>query len=300
MNATLTEPRGLEQPPAGLKQLHARRLHLGCGARFHPACVNVDLRPQHASVLRHDVTQPLPFPSGSFDAVFHSHLLEHVPTDKVAGFIAECRRVLRPGGILRVAVPDLEQIVRLYLQALDKATAGDAAWQQRYEWILLELFDQAARERPGGAMFDFLRRPRPLAHAFALDRLGVDAETVIRSLQQAPTTPLRGWQMWSWFSPRAWRDRLLRWLLGSEYEALQCGRFRRGGEVHRTMYDRYSLSRLLAQAGFSHVRQVDPGDSEIPGWADLCLERDPAGNVLKPDSLFMEAKNSPLAASHSV
>ena len=84
---------------------------------------------------------------------------------------------------------------------------------------------------------------------------------------------------------------LPRWLLKGEYAALECGRFRGSGEVHRTMYDRYSLARLLTNAGFAQVRQAEPGDSAIRGWSELHLERDAAGNVLKPDSLFMEAVN---------
>jgi predicted SAM-dependent methyltransferase len=286
----MTAPHRLADSPVDLKQ-PARVLNLGCGARFHPACVNVDLHPHHPSVVRHDVRQPLPFASGSFDAVFHSHLLEHLPTERVFAFLTDCWRVLRPGGILRVAVPDLEQIARLYLQALDKSLGGDGVWQERYEWLMLELFDQVGRERPGGAMLDYFRQVRPLAQRFAMDRLGADSEPIRRFMRTSSAASPAGWseRMRSWFSPRRWRERILRWLLGNEYAALECGRFRAAGEVHRTMYDRYSLGRLLTQAGFAHIRMAEPGDSAIPGWSEFHLERDAAGNVLKPDSLFMEA-----------
>src|SRR5436309_15010871 len=78
-----------------------RCLQLGCGARFHPAWINLDLHPQHASVARHDVTTPLSFPDRHFDAVYHAHLLEHLPRPHALPFLRECLRVLRPGGILR-------------------------------------------------------------------------------------------------------------------------------------------------------------------------------------------------------
>src|SRR5262245_1221859 len=90
-------------------------LNIGCGARFHPAWINLDLAPQHPSILQHDVTLPLPFPAEGFDAVYHAHVLEHLPRERARFCLSECARVLRPGGILRVVVPDLEQIARLYL-----------------------------------------------------------------------------------------------------------------------------------------------------------------------------------------
>jgi predicted SAM-dependent methyltransferase len=53
--------------------------------------------------------------------VYYSHLLEHFPKHEAQGFTQECYRVLKPRGIIRVAVPDLERIARMYLQALERA-----------------------------------------------------------------------------------------------------------------------------------------------------------------------------------
>ena len=55
------------------------------------------------------------------------------------------------------------------------------------------------------------------------------------------------------------------------------------------MYDRVSLAALLTDAGFIAVRQVDPIESRIPGFAAAGLDADPAGMPHKPDSLYMEA-----------
>ncbi|MEM9703666.1 MAG: class I SAM-dependent methyltransferase, partial [Planctomycetota bacterium] len=58
-------------------------------------------------VLAHDLRDPLPFEDGAYDFVYHSHVLEHFRPADVPAFLSECRRVLRPGGVLRVVVPDL-------------------------------------------------------------------------------------------------------------------------------------------------------------------------------------------------
>ena len=61
-----------------------------------------------------DLTQPLPYPDGSFEAAFGSHVLEHLTPDEAAGVLRELHRVLRPGGIVRISVPDLDQVIASY------------------------------------------------------------------------------------------------------------------------------------------------------------------------------------------
>jgi SAM-dependent methyltransferase len=59
--------------------------------------------------------RPLPFKDESVEAVFTSHVLEHFPRHIGLALMKEVRRVLKPGGILRVTVPDLELVAKLYL-----------------------------------------------------------------------------------------------------------------------------------------------------------------------------------------
>src|ERR1700683_883679 len=136
----------------------ARMINLGCGNRFHPACVNADIAPSHPSVIPCDLSQRLPFPDQDFDVVYHSNVLEHIRRDDALPFLRECFRILKPGGILRVATPDLERICKLYLEKLQQAAAGDSASAHDYDWMLLEMYDQTVREKSGGGMIDFLRQ----------------------------------------------------------------------------------------------------------------------------------------------
>ena len=278
---------GSQGTPASARAF--RGLNLGCGARFHPAWTNVDLHPQHSSILRQDIAGSLPFADGTFDAVYHSHVLEHLRREQAPALLHECLRVLCQGGTLRIAVPDLEQIARLYLDALGQAWSGDVAAEQAHHWHVLELYDQTTRERPGGTMVDVLRELP--ATAVAWYRLGADG-TVIRNHLEAPAASIPIPSRWRRWTGRlgGWRERLARWLLRDAYALLAVGRFRRAGEVHHWMYDRVSLRRLLTEAGFVDFRVVGPAESDIAGWADFQLDVGPDGAPCKPDSLYVEAR----------
>jgi predicted SAM-dependent methyltransferase len=89
------------------------RLHLGCGGEHKAGWVNIDLIGDPVDVAW-NLANPLPFESGSVAAVFHEHLLEHLPLGAGDSFMRECYRVLEPGGILRVGVPDAGKLIRSY------------------------------------------------------------------------------------------------------------------------------------------------------------------------------------------
>jgi predicted SAM-dependent methyltransferase len=61
-----------------------------------------------------DIAKPLPFGDGCVDWVYAEHLIEHVPPLVAIGWLSEVRRVLAPGGLLRVTTPDLAKYVRGY------------------------------------------------------------------------------------------------------------------------------------------------------------------------------------------
>jgi predicted SAM-dependent methyltransferase len=61
-----------------------------------------------------NVTKPFPFASDSIDFVHSSHMLEHIPKGLVGNVIKEIHRVLRSGGVVRTAVPDLDHFIASY------------------------------------------------------------------------------------------------------------------------------------------------------------------------------------------
>jgi SAM-dependent methyltransferase len=259
-------------------------LNLGCGERYHPAWTNIDIVPHSPQVLQHDLRRGIPFPASSCDVVYHSAFLEHMRHSDALEFLRECNRVLKPGGVIRVGVPDLERICRLYLKKLHDALEGDQAAMQDYEWIMLELYDQAVRERGGGAMLPYLQR-QPLGNeTFVLERIGEEARQIIKNCQRLSNPSFgRG------FIKRSLRA-LLSVLIGRQrVRAFEIGRFRLAGEVHHWMYDRFSLSRFLVCAGFSEPCAQPATSSRIPNWTSFNLDTLPDGTVVKPDLFFMEA-----------
>jgi SAM-dependent methyltransferase len=78
------------------------------------------------NILVHDLRRGLPFPDGSVDAVYHSHVLEHIDRDGAESFLIEIKRVLRPSGIQRLVVPDFEKLCRAYLAHVSTAESDPA------------------------------------------------------------------------------------------------------------------------------------------------------------------------------
>jgi predicted SAM-dependent methyltransferase len=81
------------------------RLHLGSGPARKDGWVNVDLVGDDVD-LAWNILKPLPFGSATVDAIFHEHLLEHLSLEDGYGLAQESHRLLRPGGVLRIGVPD--------------------------------------------------------------------------------------------------------------------------------------------------------------------------------------------------
>lgn len=153
-------------------------INLGCGVKTSDLCVNVDwsiyiilkqnpwllpfvapligyeraerVRGMRGTTLRHNLKKGIPFPSNSADAVYHSHLMEHIDRDAVIDFHREIYRVLKPGGIQRLCVPDLEQLVCDY----SKSLAADDLTREasvRHDVSIAEILEQSVRRMPAGA-----------------------------------------------------------------------------------------------------------------------------------------------------
>ncbi|MGA9347286.1 MAG: methyltransferase domain-containing protein [Anaerolineae bacterium] len=278
-------------------------LNLGCGSRYHPDWINIDIAPLCPEVIQHDLSRGIPLPDASCDVVYHAAVLEHMRHSDAAAFLAECYRVLKSGGTVRVGVPDLERICQLYLSRLAAALDGEKAAEHDYDWIMLELFDQIVREKSGGHMLDYLRQNPLPNETFVYERIGEEGRQLVKALRRqdsdgknsehdpaAEPALLHKLKMRLRTLPGVAKRRMLWWLLAAEdRRALEIGRFRLAGEVHQWMYDRYSLARLLVLTGFQDPQLQDASTSRIPNWTNFHLDTLPNGQVIKPDLFFMEA-----------
>ncbi|MFT3865065.1 MAG: methyltransferase domain-containing protein [Solirubrobacterales bacterium] len=154
-------------------------LNLGCGSRVsaNPCVQNVDwspyLRIARRAWLRktvrplldpprvrkldeipdnvrvHNLSRGVPWPDGSADAVYHSHLLEHLDREVAPVFCSEIRRVLRPRGVHRVVVPDLEVLCRELIADLDTPDPPSDA-EPDHDDKVRELLEQSVRREAYG------------------------------------------------------------------------------------------------------------------------------------------------------
>lgn len=273
-------------------------LNLGCGSRFHPAWTNVDFVSTSEYVIAHDLSHGIPFPDDYFDVVYHSHLLEHISKTEAEPFMRECCRVLRSGGVLRIVVPDLELLARTYLEVLESACGGSPGTNANYEWILLHLYDQTVRSISGGEMARYLSNPDIPNIEFVLSMIGKEANNILygRTIKKSFFEKIKS-QKFSQLIRKMNRKirnsvskTLVRIISGKEaLHAFEEGLFRKSGEVHQWMYDRYSLSMLLKKCGLQNVIQRSASESYIHEWSTFNLDTEPDGTIYRPDSLFMEA-----------
>ncbi|HEV2813929.1 MAG TPA: class I SAM-dependent methyltransferase [Solirubrobacteraceae bacterium] len=146
-------------------------LNLGCGQKTSPRAVNIDFsihlrlrkhlpdrlapliftgqrlelyRSIDGEIMVHDLRKGIPAETGTVDAVYHSHVLEHIDRTAVPGFFREVHRVLRPGGIHRIVCPDLERLTRAYLASLE-AEAPD------HDRRVVAMIEQSVRREAHGS-----------------------------------------------------------------------------------------------------------------------------------------------------
>jgi len=115
-----------DPPPPGTD---LTRLHLGCGTVRLPGFCNVDALPGPTVDVVADITRLDGFPDGCADLIYACHVLEHFAHDDIPPIFARWRRLLRPGGELRISVPDIDRIVRIYSDNWQHfQTPGHAPW----------------------------------------------------------------------------------------------------------------------------------------------------------------------------
>lgn len=91
------------------------KLHIGCGKRYLPGYVHVDVtKHDHVDVVCDISKLDEMFETESVDEIYASHVLEHFPRNKILSVLTTITKVLKVGGTLRLAVPDFDAVVTRY------------------------------------------------------------------------------------------------------------------------------------------------------------------------------------------
>jgi len=214
-------------------------LNLGCGHKVsaHPDVINIDwsmyLRMRSSlilsalaplflqgerrkrfeklpgNILLHDLSRGIPFPDCSVDVIFHSNMLEHLDRSSAEKFLSEALRVLKPGGIHRVVVPDFECACGAYLAHIEECEHNPRARSQHDDFIGLVLEQSVRREAVGTSLqppfWRFIEnallgdaRSRGETHQWMYDRISLD--NLLRrvgyhdiKLMRFDTSSIQGW-----------------------------------------------------------------------------------------------------------
>ncbi len=89
-------------------------VNLGCGMTNHPKFINVDAYPYPHVHFVHRIDHLPMFTDDSVDLVYASHCLEHFKHYEITQVLNEWVRILKPGGVLRLSVPDFDKLIEIY------------------------------------------------------------------------------------------------------------------------------------------------------------------------------------------
>lgn len=101
------------------------KLNVGCGTDYKKGWVNIDNNSDdniEKLDVNFDLRKPLPYKDGTVDFIFNEHFIEHLTIEESQKSIKDFMRVLKKGGVLRIAMPDLEGAIALY---------QDPDWQKK-------------------------------------------------------------------------------------------------------------------------------------------------------------------------
>jgi len=116
-------------------------LHVGCGPINAHGFINIDARPQpHVHIVTRNLFKLWMIPDASADLIYMCHVLEHVGHNDSMSTLREMYRILRPGGVLRISVPDLDLLIAAYqgsghqIRAIERALMGGQDYRFNFHY----------------------------------------------------------------------------------------------------------------------------------------------------------------------
>jgi len=263
-------------------------LNLACGDFYltSPDWTNLDFYPHSKYVTKANLLQSLPFPSENFDVVYTSHFIEHIPKSRVFDFLTECHRVLKPNGVIRIIVPDFENIAREYIQNINANNLEYA------EFNIIEMIDQCVRTRSGGELSSWRARAgiTEITKQYISSRTGYQYKDLAdqprtrrgKATVDVPKLLLR--KIMKIYSTSILKL-LPKWFVENHVNLTNTG------ELHRWVYDSHLLKKLLLQVGFGETFQLTAESSTILDFPLYPLDIDESARSRKgKESMYLEAR----------
>ncbi len=149
--------------PRYLRENSVRKLQIGAGPTTSPGWLTTDIIAKlRRPTIYLDATHGFPIPDASFDYVFSEHMIEHIPYPAACSMLMECARILRRGGKIRIATPDLDQMLVL------KTNQNHLTDTQR-EYVLWVTTNFAPANTPAEPIFVINNQFRNYGHQFLFD-----------------------------------------------------------------------------------------------------------------------------------
>lgn len=237
-----------------------RFLNIACGDTFveDEFWTNIDFTSHSPKIKKANILNGLPYKDNTFDVVYSSHFIEHIPIDSVNLFLKDVYRIMKPGGLLRIVTPDLEFLNNEYKKNLDLKFFNKA------NFITTLILDQCVRTAAGGKLKldmdsfhntndkEMIEYTKLLIGPDAFKYIKLDDANLLKKIyikiKKDPKFLLNVISMI--------RIKFFLFFLPKSFKSLNVSTASIG-EKHMWLYDFNSLSDFLNNSSFNNIKKVD-------------------------------------------
>lgn len=264
-----------------------RFLNLACGDIFVTSELwdNCDFAPKSKDVKRVNLLNGLPYGDNTFDIVYSSHYIEHIPKSELSNFLQECNRVLKPNGLIRLVLPNFENIAREYVKNIDQ---GNSLYS---EFNIVEMVDQCTRSVSGGELIKWYKKTANDIdlQSYIKSRTGYSIN-LNRSTQESFWTRFKNLNMAKINFKIQLKFSMFVISILPKWFQLNHVSTTATGEKHLWVYDFHSIAVILKQSGFSSITEKDSHTSSNSFFPVYPLDIDSNNDSRKgAESMYIEA-----------